>query len=121
MAQRIKGQGSKWIRPEKRLSLYHRDGFCCAYCGAAAEEGLYLTLDHVIPCELGGTNNHGNLVTACLSCNSAKRDMTIRAWYAILRDRGIDTRKVGKRVRRQTAKKLDRAMGRQLLAMRQGN
>lgn len=29
--------GSKWIRPEKRLAIYHRDGFACIYCGATAE------------------------------------------------------------------------------------
>ena len=120
MAGRIKGQGSKWIRPEKRLAIYHRDGFCCAYCGAGAEDGVLLTLDHVLACELGGSNEATNLVTACLSCNSAKQDKTTRVWFAHLRDRGIDTDKVGPRIRRLTAKALDMKAGKALLAARGG-
>lgn len=120
MAGRIKGQGSKWIRPAKRLAIYHRDGFCCAHCGAAAEDGVFLTLDHVIACELGGSNEATNLVTACLSCNSSKQDATTNAWFATLRDRGIDTAKVGPRIRRLTAKPLDLAAGKAFLAARKG-
>lgn len=115
---RTRNQGSKWIRPEKRLALYARDGFCCAYCGAGVEDGAALTLDHLVACELGGTNEADNLVTACLSCNSAKQDLTTRAWFATLRDRGVDTTKLGARIRRLTAKPLDLAKGRALLAAR---
>lgn len=118
MAGRIAGQGSKWIRPAKRLAIYHRDGFCCAYCGAAAEDGAVMTLDHVLACELGGTNEATNLVTACLSCNSAKQDLTTREWFVVLRDRGIDTGKVGPRIRRLTATALDMKAGNALLAAR---
>lgn len=120
VAGRIRGQGSKWCRPSTRLAIYHRDGFCCAYCGATAEEGAQLTLDHVLACELGGTNDASNLVTACLSCNSGKRDLTMRAWLAVLRDRGIDTSTMAARIRRQTARALDRAEGRRLEALRRG-
>lgn len=120
MASRKRGQGSKWCRPSTRLAIYHRDGFCCVYCGATAESGAQLTLDHVLACELGGDNNPTNLITACLSCNSSKQDATTRQWFATLRDRGIDTAEVGPRVRRQTARKLDRAEGLRLLALRNG-
>ena len=41
--------GGKWIRPDKRLALYLRDGMACCWCGASVEEGEHLTLDHVIP------------------------------------------------------------------------
>ena len=61
---RIKGQGSKWIRPVKRLAIYARDGFACVFCGATMEQGARLTLDHVVPCLLGGDNKENNLVTA---------------------------------------------------------
>lgn len=118
MAGRIKGQGSKWCRPATRMAIYHRDGFCCAYCGASAVDGAKLTLDHVLACELGGTNAPENLVTACLSCNSAKQDKTTREWFAYLRDRGVDTAKVGPRIRRLTVKALNRAEGRRLEAAR---
>lgn len=112
------GQGSKWITPEKRLALYARDGFCCVFCGARAEDGVQLTLDHVLACELGGTNAAENLVTACLSCNSAKQDKTMREWFAALRDKGVSTDGLSARVRTQTAKKYDLAEGKRLLAAR---
>ena len=116
---RKSGQGSKWCRPSTRLAIYHRDGFCCAYCGAAAEDGVVaLTLDHILPCELGGDNSTTNLVTACLSCNSAKQAKTTRQWFTRLRDRGIDTDKIGARIRRLGQKPLDRAEGRRLEAER---
>lgn len=118
MAGRIKGQGSKWCRPSTRIAIYLRDGFACAYCGQSAEDGAKLTLDHVVACELGGDNAPTNLVTACLSCNSSKRDMTTREWFARLRDDGVDTGKLGPKIRRQTSKKLDRATALELLANR---
>ena len=117
-AGRKAGQGSKWIRAEKRLAIYARDGFCCMYCGAAAEQGAVLSLDHVLACELGGTNEPTNLVTACVSCNSAKQDKPMREWFAVLADRGIDTSKMPARIRKQTAKPLDLAVGKALLAAR---
>lgn len=71
---RISGQGSKWIRPAKRLAIYIRDGFHCAYCGrdlknaSACEIGL----DHLVCSSDGGSNSETNLVTACRSCNSSR-------------------------------------------------
>ena len=112
------GQGSKWIRPSTRQAIYHRDGFCCAYCGAPAEHGHALTLDHVHACELGGTNDPSNLVTACLSCNSAKRDLSMRDWFALLRDKGVDTTKLSAKIRRAVRRPLDRAEGRRLARIR---
>lgn len=32
-------QGMNWIRKDKRLAIYMRDGMACVYCG--------LTLDHL--------------------------------------------------------------------------
>jgi 5-methylcytosine-specific restriction endonuclease McrA len=68
--------GSKWIRPEKRLAIYIRDGFSCAYCGrdlrnAAPEE---VNLDHLLPRSAGGGNEATNLITACRSCNCSRQD-----------------------------------------------
>ncbi len=118
MATRKAGQGSKWIRQSTRCALYHRDSHRCAFCGASEADGAILSLDHIIACERGGDNNPTNLVTSCKSCNSAKQDLTIRGWYAYLRARGIDTNVVGRRVRRLTAKNLNRAAGRELAAVR---
>jgi len=82
MAGRIKGQGSKWIRKDKRLAIYLRDGLACAYCGAAAEQGRPLTLDHLLPCSKGGGNHEGNLVTCCGTCNSRRGDIDLGIWLA---------------------------------------
>jgi len=65
-------QGMNWIRQEKRLAIYMRDGLACAYCSEGVEEGVRLTLDHVIPVEKGGSNNSDNLITCCDRCNGAK-------------------------------------------------
>jgi len=110
--------GSHWIRPEKRLALYARDGFACVYCGAAADEGAALSLDHLQPRELGGTHDASNLVCSCVHCNSARRDLPLRAWLATLRDQGTDTTGLAARIRRLTARPLDLAAGRALLAAR---
>ena len=100
-------QGGKWIRPDKRLAIYLRDGMCCAYCNASHDaDGAALTLDHLVPCEAGGTNKAHNLVTACRSCNSSKSARSVRAFYVVLRDRGINTDRVGPRVRRLVRKPL---------------
>lgn len=63
-----------WIRPAKRLSIYIRDGFSCAYCGCDLKGAAPadITLDHLLPRSTGGDNEATNLVTACRSCNSAR-------------------------------------------------
>ncbi len=61
-----------WIRPEKRLAIYLRDGLACCYCGEGVEDGAKLTLDHLRPYKSGGTNAETNLVTCCHRCNSAR-------------------------------------------------
>lgn len=109
--------GSKWIRPEKRLSVYYRDGFACAYCGGED----HLSLDHLQPRELGGTHDATNLVTCCVSCNSARRDLPMREWFAMLRDHGISTAGLAAKIRRLTAKVLDITAGKALLAAKKGH
>jgi 5-methylcytosine-specific restriction endonuclease McrA len=103
--------GSKWIRPKKRWAIYKRDGGVCAYCGVHAVDGgdpVTFTLDHLLPRELGGSNDATNLVTACLSCNSARQAKTFRAWLEHLRKRGTDTTKLRRRIRRMVKKPLPR-------------
>jgi 5-methylcytosine-specific restriction endonuclease McrA len=118
---RKRNQGMNWIRLSTRLAIYHRDGFACVYCGEGSEEaGRGMTLDHVVACELGGSNEPSNLVTACLSCNSSKQDATTREWFQSLRDRGIDSTKIGARIRRLVKRPLDRSEGRRLELARKG-
>lgn len=104
-------QGSNWCRRSTREAIYIRDGHACVYCGAHRIE-VTLTLDHVVPVERGGRNHHSNLVTACLSCNSARKGLTMRQWFARLRDAGIDTARVGRRMRRLRGRGIDRDAGR---------
>lgn len=52
----------------------------CVYCGDPAT-----TKDHQIPRGRPGWDAPGNLVPACLSCNSAKRNRTPEEWAEALR------------------------------------
>ena len=98
-----------------------RDGHMCVYCGATAESsGSPLHLDHLTPRELGGSHEADNLVTACLHCNSARRDLTLRAWLTVLRDGGTDTDGMARRIRTLTARTLDLSAGKAALAARRG-
>lgn len=77
MPQRVRSTGNgphgmNWITQKKRLAIYMRDGLGCCYCGAGIEDGIRLTLDHLIPRSEGGTNDAQNLVTACHRCNSVR-------------------------------------------------
>jgi hypothetical protein len=57
----------------------------CAYCGAPA-----VGLDHFIPVSRGGETTPGNLVPACKSCNSMKRDQDPMLWIVRLDDLSRD-------------------------------
>lgn len=54
-----------------RFEVLRRDGFACRYCGAKAPH-VELTVDHVTPRALGGTDTADNLVAACQPCNAGK-------------------------------------------------
>nr|DAV18236.1 MAG TPA: terminase small subunit [Caudoviricetes sp.] len=49
----------------------------CAYCGRSAD----LTKDHLDPLKNEGKLTFTNVVPACQSCNSSKRDHQWLAWY----------------------------------------
>lgn len=55
----------------QRQQVLARDGYRCVYCGEVRppEE---LTVDHVQPRVRGGDRSGGNLVTACMACNTLK-------------------------------------------------
>lgn len=72
-----KNQGMNWIRPEKRLAIYLRDGLACCYCNRSVEQGAKLTLDHLRAYSHNGSNEATNLVTACHCCNSSRGN---RSW-----------------------------------------
>jgi 5-methylcytosine-specific restriction endonuclease McrA len=115
--------GGGWCRPEKRLGIHLRDNLCCVYCGASAEEGVALQLDHYIRVQDGGGNHASNLVTACAFCNNSKNNDTIRRWYRRLRERGFDTDIVQRRAKRLMARKLQpfRDRAREIIAERKSS
>lgn len=61
----------KAIPRRLRFEILRRDGHTCRYCGATAPDAP-LTVDHVIPRVLGGSDDPNNLVTACRDCNAGK-------------------------------------------------
>lgn len=54
-----------------RFEILRRDGHQCRYCGRLATDGQ-LTVDHVVPVSLGGSDAPSNLVAACRDCNAGK-------------------------------------------------
>jgi len=54
-----------------RFEILRRDNHTCRYCGAMAPD-VTLTVDHVTPVALGGSDDPTNLVAACQDCNAGK-------------------------------------------------
>jgi len=54
-----------------RFEVLKRDNHTCRYCGVSAPDAV-LTVDHVVPVSLGGSDDPSNLVAACKDCNSGK-------------------------------------------------
>jgi hypothetical protein len=48
----------------------------CAYCQRKPAD----TWDHIQPVKIGGQTEPGNIVPACLSCNSSKKDRDVIEW-----------------------------------------
>lgn len=59
---------SRISKQSVRKKLFERDHFVCLCCGSDKS----LTLDHIIPIYLGGTDLDENLQTLCFSCNIKK-------------------------------------------------
>jgi hypothetical protein len=56
------------IPDDVRSAVYDRDGWACVRCKARQP----LSLDHIWPWSLGGTDTVDNLQTLCIPCNSSK-------------------------------------------------
>ena len=55
-----------------RYDILRRDHFKCVLCGASADEGARLHVDHIIPISKGGKSEYDNLRTLCERCNVGK-------------------------------------------------
>jgi hypothetical protein len=63
----------KPIPDRVRFKIYERDRFTCQYCGESAPN-VILQIDHKTPHSKGGSDEEGNLLTACRECNQGKSD-----------------------------------------------
>ena len=118
-----RNQGMNWIRQEKRLAIYLRDGLACCYCGSTIEDGTRLTLDHIKPYSMGGSNEPTNLVTCCHRCNSSRGN---RSWtkfagaVAEYLNHGIKPEEIIGHIRNTRRRALDLAAAKELMERRGG-
>jgi hypothetical protein len=57
------------VTKRTRYEVLKRDNHTCRYCHAIDSP---LTVDHVLPVALGGSDSPANLVAACRDCNAGK-------------------------------------------------
>lgn len=121
--RRLVNQGMNWIRPEKRLAIYLRDGLACCYCGSTVEQGTRLTLDHLRPYASGGSNLPTNLVTCCGKCNSSRGKRSWRGFAATVAayiNHGVTAAQIVAHVETTRQRSLNVAAARALMAQRGG-
>lgn len=107
--RRLNGKGSKWITPLRRLAIYLRDGFRCAYCDRDLTQlaAWQVTLDHLRPKCRGGEHHSTNLVAACTWCNSARQHQPLARFVPDAEKR--------RRIYQQARRKADIAKARAIL------
>jgi uncharacterized protein YozE (UPF0346 family) len=69
---KAKGRVRTGISVTQRFAIFKRDSYRCCICGASAEGGSRLEVDHKFPVARGGTNAEHNLWTLCSKCNRGK-------------------------------------------------
>ena len=122
-SRKAKSQGMNWIRKERRLAIYLRDGLACCWCGATIENGARLTLDHVVPYADGGSSRSECLVTACLRCNSSRGRRSIESFavaVASYLNHGVRSDDILAHIRATVARPVDVAEAKALIARRGG-
>lgn len=70
-----KSNRRKGLSPRLRYEILRRDNHTCRYCGGQAPD-VKLTVDHVVPTTLGGSDDPTNLVAACKDCNAGKASVS---------------------------------------------
>ena len=66
-------KSSGYISGTLKYEILKRARFRCGLCGISADEKA-LEIDHIVPRNLGGTDDESNLQALCYSCNAMKRD-----------------------------------------------
>jgi len=91
-----------WLRQEKRLAIYLRDGLACAWCGDSVENGAKMTLDHLTPHSKGGGNGEKNLVACCHRCNCSRGNRSVKQFAAGVAEylnHGVEAKEIESHVR----------------------
>jgi hypothetical protein len=70
------------IPADAQLMILEEFGGKCAYCRVAGAT----TWDHIVPISRRGRTTPGNVVPACVSCNSSKKDQDVWEW---MEERGL--------------------------------
>jgi hypothetical protein len=60
------------ITPDLRADVWDKSRGICWYCGGELHPFRNFHVDHILPVVDGGTNDLGNLVPCCQSCNTRK-------------------------------------------------
>lgn len=81
-AERVENERNKYkknsynerskMTPTLRYKILKRDNYRCQICGATANDGVKLHVDHIIPVSKGGLTEESNLQTLCDQCNFGK-------------------------------------------------
>ena len=71
MKHRIENMKRKRFSKKERQRVFDKTAGRCAYCGCDITENNFV-IDHVKPIGFGGSNDMGNLLPACRSCNNYK-------------------------------------------------
>jgi len=77
---RLKSKGA--IPGSLRYDLIRRAKGRCEACGVSAEDRA-LEIDHIIPRNKGGSDEHSNLQVLCFLCNAQKRDRDVTNFAAV--------------------------------------
>lgn len=82
--------GRRRISKSVRKDVYARDDRTCQYCLNEVSQSE-LTIDHVLPLELGGMDEVTNYVTCCRRCNQDKANLSPEAFG---REIGLDVAQI---------------------------
>jgi hypothetical protein len=93
-----KNSQRKPVSTATRFDVFKRDRFTCVYCGRQPP-AVILHIDHIIPVAEGGTNESGNLCTACSDCNLGKGARPLSCVPAPLVDRANEAEERVEQVR----------------------
>lgn len=67
----MKARGKRRQLPrDVREKVFRRDKYTCKHCNSTDKK--HLTVDHIHPYSLGGSDKFSNFQTLCRSCNSKK-------------------------------------------------